>query len=97
MIPCHRHCHPFAAAVTVLSAAVGPSELKAGLQLHLRLWDVHSQHSSHGSGSVADTSQEAECAWSLRNPGHRFELQLLIATSRLPGEDELKTTVCASL
>lgn len=32
----------------------------------------------------------AECAWSLRNPGHCFQLQLLIATSRLPREDELE-------
>lgn len=37
MTPCHRHCHPFGAAVSILSGAVGPSELKAGLQLHLGL------------------------------------------------------------
>lgn len=73
----------FFVAVPGLAGAPGPSELKAQLQLPTSgCRDLYSQRSRHGSGSVVYTSQEAGCAESLRNPGHRFELKLLIPTSR---------------
>lgn len=82
MIPCHRQCHCRLCSCTHFvwscrvesSAAASPRALGRGFpeqQSRVRLCSRHIP-----GGCV--------CAWSLRNPGHCFELQLLIATSRLP-------------